>query len=259
MQGLTDKIDYSKLEKLTYRGRTYYVISKDNNELVIADVNKRAQEIHISKGSERYEDIISGGSLEVSGVSNIYVIDTKPSVGEDTNEDESAITEENYSSEVDMDELYYIAADEAKGKHSTREVLLKEIKNRPKAKGIIPFMYLLVCYAYRNMTKYHYNAYECGVAFKAGNYSLKEANLDNFYKFKELIESITKDEAPAFDEFIPLLPKVGKFHIITGLGGFGFADSFNLTKKDCITLIDELSEFLEGGPEANADDLEDFE
>lgn len=254
---MADKIDYTELETLTYRGRTYYVISKDNNELVIADVNKREQEIHISKGSERYEDIISGGSLEVEGVSNIYVIDTKPSIGESANEDERAITEENYSSEVDMDELYYVAADEAKGKHSTREVLLKEIKSRPN--GIIPFMYLLLCYAYRNVTKYHYNAYECGVAFKAGNYSLKEASLDNFYKFKELMESITKDEAPAFDEFIPLLPKIGKFHIITGLGGFGFADSFNLTKKDCITLVDEMTEFLEGGSEANAEELEDFE
>ena len=54
---MADKIDYTELETLTYRGRTYYVISKDNNELVIADVNKREQEIHISKDSERYEDL----------------------------------------------------------------------------------------------------------------------------------------------------------------------------------------------------------
>lgn len=254
---MADKIDYAKLEKLTYRGRIYYVIAKEANELVIADVNKKEQEIHIAKDSDRYEDIISGGSLEVEGVSNIYVIDTKPAIGESDDIDDGSITDDEYSSEVDMDELYYVAADDTKGKHSTREVLLKEIKSRPD--GIIPFMYLLLCYAYRNITKHHYNAYECGVDFKKGDYKLEEANLDNFHKFRELLESATKEEAPAFDEFIPLLPKVGKFHIITGLGGFDFIDSFNLTKKDCIMLVDELEEFLEGSSDANAEELEDFE
>lgn len=255
---MADKIDYSKLEKLTYRGRVYYVIAKEANEIIIADVNKKEQEIHISKDSDRYEDIISGGSLEVEGVSNIYVIDTKPAIGESNEIDEDGITDDEYSSEVDMDELYYIAADDTKGKHSTREVLLKEIKSRPDS-SIIAFMYLLLCYAYRNITKHHYNAYEEGVAFKKGDYRLEDASLDNYKKFRDLIEGMTKEEAPAFEDFIPLLPKVGKFHIITGLGGFDFIDSFNLTKKDCIMLVDELEEFLEGSSDANAEELEDFE
>ena len=191
---MADKIDYAKLEKLTYRGRVYYVIAKEANEIIIADVTKKEQEIHIAKDSDRYEDIISGGSLEVEGVSNIYVIDTKPAVGESDEVDEvdeDGITDDEYSSEVDMDELYYVAVDDTKGKHSTREVLLKEIKSRPG--GIIPFMYLLLCYAYRNITKHHYNAYECGVDFKKGDYKLEEANLDNFNKFRELLEGATKE------------------------------------------------------------------
>lgn len=252
-----ENIDYNNIKTLTYRGKSYYIISNENNELVIADVTKKDQEIHIPKDTPRYEDIISGGSLEVEGTSNVYIIDNKPDISTTIEDTSAAITESDYESEVEMDELYYIAVDEDKGKHSTREVLLKEIKSRPK--GIIPFMYLLLCYAYRNTTKHHYNAFDCGAEFKASTVKLKDANLDNFKEFKNMIESITKDEAPDFKDIMKVLPKFGKFHIITGLGGFGFTDNFNLTKKDCLMIVDELTGYLEGNSEANADELEDFE